>query len=287
MNYFIDFEATQFSNEIISIGCVRDDGNQFYSEVKARKKITPFITSLTGITNEQNKSASTSDEVFDEFFDWLMEVPDERAIFYCYGSADINFVKKNLALTKTFKAQVALSTIGMSLFDYSKTVKEHFGLVKQISLAKIVAYYRGVESIEQSHNALDDAMLLREVFGGVTLEKIVEGHPFPDYEINNCITPKEKEKINKESEKAPKNILRGLKHKVEMYDRSGEVLEKTFKGIVEARQFVMNKLGPIDKEKTSKAKVENKIINANRKNTPYNGHYWKIIVLESLKGDKV
>ena len=26
MNYFIDFEATQFSNDIISIGCIDENG---------------------------------------------------------------------------------------------------------------------------------------------------------------------------------------------------------------------------------------------------------------------
>ena len=31
MNYFIDFEATQFSNDIISIGCIDENGEEFYS----------------------------------------------------------------------------------------------------------------------------------------------------------------------------------------------------------------------------------------------------------------
>ena len=29
MDYFIDFEATQFSGEIISIGCVDENGKEF------------------------------------------------------------------------------------------------------------------------------------------------------------------------------------------------------------------------------------------------------------------
>lgn len=29
MKYFIDFEATQFSQEIISVGCIREDGQTF------------------------------------------------------------------------------------------------------------------------------------------------------------------------------------------------------------------------------------------------------------------
>lgn len=280
MNYFVDFEATQFSNEIISIGCVREDGTEFYSEIKARKKITSFITSLTGITDEQNKMAESSDEVFSHFFDWLMENADEKAIFYCYGNTDINFVKKNLALTKNLKAQAALSLMGMSLYDYSSTTKSHFGLVKNISLIKLVAYYRGVEKIEQSHNALEDAKYLKEIFEYVSNENEVQGHPFPDYEIN---IPEVKEVIptvKKSVQKSPRNILKSLRHKVEMYTLDGEVLEQTFETIGEARRYVINNMGNIDQKRTDKAKVENRIINANNKKISYTGHMWRIIVLD-------
>ena len=37
MNHFIDFEATQFTGEIISIGCVDENDRQFYTLVKPEK----------------------------------------------------------------------------------------------------------------------------------------------------------------------------------------------------------------------------------------------------------
>ena len=54
MNFYVDFEATQFSGHIIQIGCVNENGQQFQSLVKPPEgeKITEFITNLTGITNE-------------------------------------------------------------------------------------------------------------------------------------------------------------------------------------------------------------------------------------------
>ena len=64
MKYFIDFEAAQFSNEIIAIGCVREDGVEFQSYVKANKKITEFITQLTGITQEMVDQIQTKAEEF-------------------------------------------------------------------------------------------------------------------------------------------------------------------------------------------------------------------------------
>ena len=94
MKYFLDFEATQFSNEIIAIGCVNENNQTFYSLVKPKKKITDFITSLTGITNEMLEDAPSSDKAFSAFYDWLNH--NEPAEFYCYGNCDIDFVKKNL-----------------------------------------------------------------------------------------------------------------------------------------------------------------------------------------------
>lgn len=279
MNYFVDFEATQFSNEIISIGCVREDGAEFYSEVRARKKITGFITSLTGITDEQNKTAASSDEVFSRFFDWLMESPDERAIFYCYGNTDINFIKKNLDLTKNLKAQAALSIMGTNLHDYSSVTRTHFSLVKNIALIKLVAYYRGVESVVQTHDALEDARFLKEVYEHVNTESEVLGHPFPDYELGST----EIKEINS-PQKSPRNILKTLKHRVDMYDHEGEVLEQSFNSIGEARHYVIDHMGTYDQKRTDKAKVENKIINANAKKTTYTGHIWRIVILEELEG---
>ena len=286
MNYFIDFEATQFSNEIISIGCVNSNGDEFYTEVKAKKKISAFITSLTGITDEQNKAAPTSDYVFAEFFDWLMKYPNERATFYCYGNTDINFVKKNLENTKNIKAQAALSMIGMNLHDYASVTKIHFGLVKNIALIKLVAYYRGVESIDQSHNALQDALFLKEVFDHVSTEGEIEGHPFPDYELIGALPKMRANENGKPSAKAPRNILKSLNHRIEMYDANGEILVKSFNSIGEARKYVMdNKMGPVDRQKTDKSKIENKIINAYKKKVPYNGQYWKIIVMEKMEDE--
>lgn len=55
MNFYIDFEATQPGNEIISIGAVSDDGATFSCLVKpVASEITPFITELTGITVEKS-----------------------------------------------------------------------------------------------------------------------------------------------------------------------------------------------------------------------------------------
>lgn len=185
MKYFIDFEATQYSNEIIAVGCIREDGKTFYSLIKPHKKLTPFIISLTGIKNEELEYAKSSDEVFSEFFDWMDQ--SSSAEFYCYGNCDITFIRKNLyCFTKSFKAQCALTIMATTLKDYSHSVKNYFRLKNCISLVKVISYFRGLETpVVQNHNALEDAIFLKEVYDNISknLKPIqLEEIPFPGHE---------------------------------------------------------------------------------------------------------
>ena len=71
MNYFIDFEAASPITEIISIGCVREDGKEFYSLVKpAEAIVSEKITELTGITSAMLESAPSAIEVFTDFYNF-------------------------------------------------------------------------------------------------------------------------------------------------------------------------------------------------------------------------
>ena len=72
MEYFLDFEGTQFSHRIISIGAVCENGHSFYSLVKpeSKYKISKMITELTGITIEDIDNAKGAIEVFNEFYNW-------------------------------------------------------------------------------------------------------------------------------------------------------------------------------------------------------------------------
>ena len=64
----------------------------------------------------------------------------------------------------------------------STAVKVHFGLIKLINLAKVCEYFRG-EEIVQSHNSLDDAKMLKEVYEGCKNEKAseVDANVFMEY----------------------------------------------------------------------------------------------------------
>ena len=162
MKYFIDFEATQFSQEIISIGCYREDGEMFYSLVAphSKNKVTNFITELTGITKEMLANAPTSDEVFCKFSDWVLE-NDNNPEFYVWGDSDSDFLMHTFNKTSSLKARMIISYMASALIDYSKKFEQKYYL-SSTGLIKIVNCF--TSDIIQTHNALDDAILLYYVY---------------------------------------------------------------------------------------------------------------------------
>lgn len=162
MNYFIDFEATQFSGEVISVGCVREDGETFYALVQPQKgKLTPFITNLTGITTDMMDEALSPNRAFEMLYDWAF-VPDDTPEFYCWGDSDATFLQHTFKRMTSRKARMAAGYICGGVIDYHKK----FCKAAKIKSYALVKAYNALldKEYEQTHNALDDAMMLFEVY---------------------------------------------------------------------------------------------------------------------------
>lgn len=196
MNYFIDFEATQFSNGIISVGCVSEDGRMFYSIVNTKHKITSFITNLTGLTATEIKEAPEPEEVFAKFYDWC-EIKNDIPHFFCYGNCDKDFVRRNFQECKDFKAASMLAYIFANMEDLSKKVKTHFGLCQNIGLKKVYDYYTGNDTIQQ-HNALEDAEMLKIVYENMN-KKDPEFEAFPEYQQAQFIKKTQEQTSNSDN----------------------------------------------------------------------------------------
>ena len=76
----VDIETTGLSpvqDEIIEIGAIRVENNHMvdtYNQlIKIDRKLSPFITNLTGITDEMLKTGKMPDEVFKEFVNFIGE----------------------------------------------------------------------------------------------------------------------------------------------------------------------------------------------------------------------
>lgn len=165
MIFSLDFEATQFSERIISIGCVAENGNTFYSLVKPAKKkdkVNNFITALTGITNEMLENAPTADEVFNNLFDFVADQGDGVPTYYCYGDCDVRFIERTIKHMTDPRAITFAIAMMNTMIDFSQTAKAFFAVNETIALRKIYALIVGDE-VDQAHNALEDAKMLHKV----------------------------------------------------------------------------------------------------------------------------
>lgn len=285
MKYFIDFEATQFSNEIISIGCVREDGETFYSLVNvAKNKMTNFITELTGITKEDVSTAPSSDEVFTNFYNWIIQ-DETKAQFFCYGNSDLGFIKKNLNKATIVKAQMALSILALHLIDYSKCVERHFGLIKSIGLKKVIAYYRQVEEVEQNHNALEDALFLKEIYDRINDEDDVVECPFPGYEkpLKPEVTPKPTTNISRKLNITTDKFMDETMEfdVLQTSSKKGGTIIKRFSGKDATLNYIISTMSAENQAVAQPRNVAARLIRASTRNEQYCGRWWKIVA----KGD--
>ena len=183
MNFYLDFEAKQYSEKIISIGCVAENGSKFYSLVKpkSKSKLSKFIIELTGITDEMLATAPDADVVFDQFLDFVAENTDEQDNnFFCYGDSDKRFLEKTIATMKVPSSINVATIVKDNLIDLSPYVGKFFG-VKAVGLKKVLSYFKN-EPIEQNHIAIEDAIMLKEVIFHCRISGRPEQCPF-----ENCI----------------------------------------------------------------------------------------------------
>lgn len=164
MNFYLDFEATRFSNRIISIGCTNERGATFKTLVKPNKgKVDNFITELTGITLEMLEDAPSPDEAFNAFAEWAYENSENTAPkYFCYGNSDEDFIAATIRTMSDFKAISFAASVKALLIDYSTIVKQYL-CTERVALKKVVALIEDVDEVEQSHDALEDAEMLRKV----------------------------------------------------------------------------------------------------------------------------
>jgi DNA polymerase III epsilon subunit-like protein len=164
MKFFLDFEATRFSNRIISIGCVAENGNTFYTLVKPvnKAKVDRFITELTGITNAMLAAAPSADEAFNQLFDFIEQnscgiAPE----FYCYGDSDATFINHTVKYMEDARACMCALAIGGNIIDYASVVKKFFLVKTDMALRKVYMLIKAKKELVQKHDALEDALMLQ------------------------------------------------------------------------------------------------------------------------------
>ena len=166
MNFYLDFEATRFSNRIISIGCVAGTGETFETYVKPgdKKKVDKFITELTGITNEMLAEAPDADTAFKMLYDFIEANSDgEAPAYYVYGNSDAEFINSTLHHMSDTQACVCAQAIAGNLIDYASVVKKFFVAKSDLALRKVYMLIQEQKELVQKHDALEDARMLETV----------------------------------------------------------------------------------------------------------------------------
>lgn len=265
MKYFIDFEATQYTNEIIQVGCVREDGKVFQSLIRPRKldKVTKWITQLTGITRSDLANASSSDDVFENFYAWLLS--DRTPVkFFCYGGSDFEFVRNNIEkCTHSIRAQMALSMIFANMTDVTILVREHFNVSAAPALKKVMMYYFPNDNHE-CHDAESDADMLRLIYNAMQREGKLDGVPkvFEKYLTLPAL-------FTNSSQLAQLRIVKSREGAIyEKYDSLDLAAQKTVDEIMTCHSLNMPNEG----------KVKSRILAAINNKSQYCGYDWTVEV---------
>lgn len=248
MNFFIDFEANSPTNEIISIGCVNENGETFYELLKCSTPLDSYVKRVTHLTQKDIDKADDTETVFIRFFDWVIRSSEgahwNDLNFYHYGQGDAAFVKATIGHIKDRRLYQLIATLAIRMIDYEKSVRRAFESADSIALIGAANYFKKKPE-EQTHNALDDAELLRFVYENIQDKTAINPKAF-DISFNKLV-----------------RIKNG--HKCGEYN-----------SLEEAVDFCMGfAKGNITCDKTEK-RVQNKLVSAIKNKTKYCGFNWRI-----------
>ena len=191
MDIYFDFEATQFSDQIIAIGATCKNGNYFNLVSSFANKLTPFITDLTGITKEMLAGAPSADEAFEALHSWIGNMTTYEPTFYhCYGDCDKVFLHRTAEKIQNASIAEFVNNLADSLIDDSKTVCRYFH-------AKAVGVFKGLKYFEpdypdQKHNPLEDAIALSCLMEHVRTAPALTEYPFAPEGEKKIVIPKSK-----------------------------------------------------------------------------------------------
>lgn len=179
---FLDFEGTQFSHEIIAIGCCKvkcdENGNinqsdiQYYKRyVKSYGPIGKIVTNMTSISNDTLKNDGVTLEIMlEEFKQFIGDNLDDCA-FLTFGSNDVKMLVDSIKISRPENEYIGLEickrTIDFLAF-ISQYIRDKNG--NNYSLTNYLKLYNQ-EPNGQSHDPLNDAIDLKNLYIFFTNDK--------------------------------------------------------------------------------------------------------------------
>lgn len=161
----VDIETTGLNpamEEIIEIGAIRVRNNEeterFSELIKPSKEISPFITNLTGISNEMVKNARTAKDVLKDFRDFLgCDIIVGHNVNF-----DVDFLYDHCEMNQ-------LPPMANNFIDTLKVSRRVLPKLPHHRLSDIAEYY--CVSYEGAHRAVNDCAITNKVYERLFEEK--------------------------------------------------------------------------------------------------------------------
>lgn len=167
MRIFVDLEATE-AGEIISIGAVTEENQRFFGLMAPKySRITPRITALTGITEEDAEKFPWAENTIQNFVDWAVAQNRGNGVhFFTFGKNDGGFVQR----TRNFYADQwgvnkmvhMLEWIRNNMSNGAAPIYNAFRK-PLISLRSAYYTYKHVTEKSEIHNPVEDAVMFKEL----------------------------------------------------------------------------------------------------------------------------
>lgn len=153
-----DIETTGLNpgfNEIIEIGAVKVINDEvvdtFQVLIKPTNEISPFITNLTGITNEMVEGASRIEEILPDFVEFIQDL----VLVGHNVNFDINFIYDNLV-------RLGYPPLKNDFVDTLRVARKYLPILRNHRLGDLAEYY--MIDTKGSHRALKDVEMTLAVF---------------------------------------------------------------------------------------------------------------------------
>lgn len=192
------------------------------------------------------KEAQTPDVVFNNFHQWCQKITnDTKNIYYVYGNCDATFCHITRRKMKDEKSKSYLKNIIYRTVDFCDVINQRYKLPASIGLNRLYNFCSG-QNYVQTHNALDDAKMLRYVYN----------HIF-EHSADEIIAL------------VPPNANNTMTYIVNAVNENGE--ELVFSSLTEASKYLRS-LGGKSSVKTHSTNIKASVNNGHR----YHGYAWTL-----------
>jgi DNA polymerase III, alpha subunit (gram-positive type) len=221
---FLDFEGTQYTQEIIAIGAIKavlDNKNQikktypgFKFYVKATGSVGKIVNKLTGITDEklQNEGLDFKKamKLFEKYIGHHHDIK-----FITYGNFDMRLLHQSAVQAKINEEEF-IKNIYKNYIDFS-TILSHYVRSPQgtqLSLADALSIFQ-ITPEGAAHDPLFDAKNLMFLYKALIKNKGILEAEYEKVLLNNHVYPAPITKIIKDLEKNGTATLSDLKKYIE------------------------------------------------------------------------